>query len=152
MPMGGKRRNIPDSGNVLNRDSSAYSTVFDALFLLVLISLAGVMLMPSLQAGGQYEAAYYTAGSEMDSHLLETLLSCKLEDFDYEISPFSVLGLDLPENSVVESRVRTLFGKEQKHRTFADLTAEYLALALSLTLSDGGSPVPINPLAADYTY
>ncbi len=139
---------IPERRKIRIWDSSGYSTVFDALFLLVLISLAGVLLMPSLQAEGQYEAAYYTAGSEMDSHLLETFLSCKFEDFDYEISPFSVLGLELPENSVVESPVRTLFGKEQKHRTFADLTAEYLAL--SLMLSDSGSPVPLNPLAADY--
>lgn len=137
-----------DSSGASFGDSSAYSTVFDALFLLVMISLSGVLLMPSLQAGGQYEAAYSTASSDMDSHLLETLLSCKLEDFDYEISPFSVLGLELPENSVVESPVQTLFGKEQKHRTFADLTAEYLAL--SLMLSDSGSPVLLNPLAADY--
>ena len=145
---GGKIGVIPELRDSRIRDSSAYSTVFDALFLLVLVSLAGVLLMPSLQAGGQYEAAYYTAGSEMDTHLLETLLSCKLEDFDYEISPFSVLGLDLPENSVVENPVSTLFGKEQKHRTFADLTAEYLAL--SLMLSDSGTSLPLNPLAADY--
>ncbi|WP_440954656.1 hypothetical protein ACSAZK_13730 [Methanosarcina sp. Mfa9] len=146
--LGRKIGDILEGRKLRALDLSAYSTVFDALFLLVLISLAGVLLMPSLQAGGQYEAAYYTAGSEMDSHLLETLLSCKFEDFDYEISPFSVLGLELPENSVVESPVRTLFGKEQKHRTFADLTAEYLAL--SLMLSDNGSSVSLNPLAADY--
>lgn len=128
---------------------SAYSTVFDALFLLVLISLAGILLMPSLQAEEQYAAAGYVAGSELDSYLLESLLSCKLEGFEYEISPFSVLGLPLPENSVVESPAKTLFGKEQGHRTFADLTAENLAL--SLKLSNDGSSVSLNPLAADYS-
>jgi len=131
------------------RESSAYSTVFDALFLLVLISLSGVLLMPSLQADEQYIAAGYVTSSELDSYLLESFLSCKLEDFEYEISPLSALNISVPENSVVESPAHTLFGKEQKHRTFADLTAEYLAI--SLTLSNNGSTVSLNPLAEDYS-
>ncbi|AAM04381.1 DUF7284 family protein [Methanosarcina acetivorans] len=131
------------------KESSAYSTVFDALFLLVLISLSGVLLMPSLQADEQYVAAGYVTSSEMDTYLLESLLSCKLEDFEYEISPLSVLNVSVPENSVVESPAHTLFGKEQKHRTFADLTADYLAISLSL--SKNGSAVSLNPLAEDYS-
>ncbi|AKB75762.1 hypothetical protein MSLAZ_2501 [Methanosarcina lacustris Z-7289] len=131
------------------RESAGYSTVFDALFLLVLISLSGVLLMPSLQADEQYIAAGYVTSSELDSYLLESFLSCKLEDFEYEISPLSALNISVPENSVVESPAHTLFGKEQKHRTLADLTTEYLAI--SLTLSNNGSAVPLNPLAEDYS-
>lgn len=131
------------------RESSGYSTVFDALFLLVLISLSGVILMPSLQAEGQYAAAVYTTSSELDTYLLESILSCKLEDFEYEISPLSVVNVSVPENSVVENPAHTLFGKEQKHRTFADLTAEYLAISLKLQGED--SSVPLNPLAENYS-
>lgn len=131
------------------RESSGYSTVFDALFLLVLISLSGVILMPSLQADEQYLAAGYVSSSELDTSLLESLLSCKLENFEYEISPLSALNVSVPENSIVESPAHTLFGKEQKHRTFADLTAEYLAI--SLTLPVNGSVVSLNPLAEDYS-
>ncbi|WP_261789027.1 DUF7284 family protein [Methanosarcina siciliae] len=131
------------------KESSAYSTVFDALLLLVLISLSGVLLMPSLQADEQYVAAGYVTSSEMDTYLLESLLSCKLEDFEYEISLLPVLNVSVPENSVVESPVHTLFGKEQKHRTFADLTADYLAISLSL--SENGPAVSLNPLAGDYS-
>ncbi|WP_410508961.1 hypothetical protein RSJ42_01405 [Methanosarcina hadiensis] len=131
------------------RESSGYSTVFDALFLLVLISLSGVILMPSLQAEGQYAAAGYMASSELDIYLLESLLSCKLEDFEYEISPLSVVNVPVPENSVVENPVHTLFGKEQKHRTFADLTAEYLAI--SLRLQEDGHSISLNPLSKDYS-
>jgi hypothetical protein len=130
------------------RESSGYSTVFDALFLLVLISLSGVLLMPSLQADEQYLAAGYVTSSELDTHLLESLLSCKLENFEYEISPLSALNVSVPENSIVESPAHTLFGKEQKHRTFADLTAEYLAISLMLPGND--SAVSLNPLAGDY--
>ncbi len=131
------------------RESSGYSTVFDVLFLLVLISLSGIILMPSLQADEQYAAAGYVTSSELDTYLLESLLSCKLEDFEYEISPLSVINVSVPEDSIVESPAHTLFGKEQKHRTFADLTAEYLAI--SLRLQGNGSSVSFNPLAEDYS-
>ena len=131
------------------RESSGYSTVFDALFLLVLISLSGIILMPSLQADEQYTVAGYVTSSELDTYLLESLLSCRLEDFEYEISPLSAVNVSVPENSIVGSPVHTLFGKEQKHRTFADLTAEYLAI--SLRLQGNGSSFSLNPLAEDYS-
>lgn len=131
------------------RESSGYSTVFDALFLLVLISLSGIILMPSLQADEQYAASGYVTSSELDTYLLESLLSCKLEDFEYEISPLSVVNISVPEDSIVESPAHTLFGKEQKHRTFADLTAEYLAI--SLRLQGNSSSFSLNPLAENYS-
>lgn len=131
------------------KESSGYSTVFDALFLLVLISLSGIILMPSLQAEEQYVAAGYVTSSELDTYLLESLLSCKLEDFEYEISPLSVVNASVPENSVIENPVHTIFGKEQKHRTFADLTAEYIAV--SLRLQENSSSISLNPLAEDYS-
>jgi hypothetical protein len=133
----------------LAAECSGYSTVFDALFLLVLISFAGILLMPSLQAEKQYYAAGYVTSSELDIYLLESLLSCKLEDFEYEISPLSALNISIPKDSVVESSSNALFGKEQKHRTLADLTAEYLAL--SLKVSNNESLVFLNPLAEDYS-
>jgi hypothetical protein len=131
------------------KESSGYSTVFDALFLLVLISLSGIILMPSLQADEQYAAASYVTSSELDAYLLESLLSCKLEDFEYEISPLSVVNVSVPKNSIVADPAHTLFGKELQHRTFADLTAEYLAI--SLRLQRNGSSVSLNPLAEDYS-
>ncbi len=102
----------------------------------MLISLAGILLMPSMQAERQYGAAGYVTSSELDVYLLESLLSCKLEDFEYEISPLLALNISIPENSVVESPSHALFGKEQKHRTFADLIAEYLALSLTVSNND----------------
>ncbi len=142
-------------------ECSGYFTVFDALFLLVLISLAGILLMPSMQTEKQYYAAEYVTSSELDVYLLESLVSCKLEDFEYEISPLEALNISIPENSVVENSSHALFGKEQKHRTFADLVAEYLAISLAISndeSSDGSnnvhkeSPVFINPLAEDYSF
>lgn len=146
--------------NELIAECSGYSTVFDALFLLILVSLAGVLLMPSLQADKQYTAAGYVTSSELDTYMLETLLACKLDDFKYEISPLSVINTSIPENSIVKNPSQTLFGKEQKHRTFADLTAEYLALSLKISNNgsnsssnnSNSSPVLLNSLAANYAF
>ncbi len=96
--------------------------------------------------------------------MLESLLSCKLNDFEYEISPLSVLNISIPESSIVKNPSYTLFGKEQKHKTFADLVAEYLALSLKISNNgpnnssnnssndslSNSSPVLLNSLAADY--
>ena len=149
---------VREKKGILVTENSGYSTVFDALFLLVLISFAGVLLMPSMQAEKQYTAAGYVTSSELDIYLLESILSCKLEDFEYEISPLSAVNISIPENSVVENPSNTLFRKEQKHRTFSDLIAEYLALYLTISSNDSfndsnnGSSILLNPLAADYSF
>ena len=66
---------------------------------------------------------------------------------------FRLVNISIPENSVVENPSHALFGKEQKHRTFADLIAEYLALSLTVSNNDSnnGSSIFLNPLAADYS-
>lgn len=146
---------------------SAYSTIIDALFLLIFISVAGVLLMPSMQIENQYTAAGYVTSSELNNYMLESLLSCKLENFEYENSPLSVINASIPENSVVKDPSRALFGKEQKHRTFADLVTEYLALSLQFSSKDSNSNLNVstnkntksdnsrlcalNPLAEDYS-
>jgi hypothetical protein len=154
-------RQLKINGNKLRRkdrkialftEYSAYSTVFDALFLLVLVSLAGVLLLPSMQAEKQYSAAGYATASELDTYMLESLLSCKLEDFEYESSPLTAINISAPENSVVENPSHTLFAKEQKHRTFADLVVEYLALSpkIQYEFTPYGPCLSLNTLTKDY--
>jgi hypothetical protein len=143
-----KNKLLKGKKTIIN-EISGYSAVFDALFLLVLISLAGVLLMPSMQAEKQYTATGYVTASELDNYLLGSLLSCKLEDFEYEISPVSALNIFIPEDSVADNTYDTLFGKEEKHRTFVDLITEYLAL--SLIVSNNNSSIHLNPLAAEYS-
>ena len=76
------------SKNKLIVECSGYSTVFRC----TLSSNTGVACrrpcsLPSLQAEKQYDAAGYVTSSELDTYMLESLLACKLDDFEYEISP-----------------------------------------------------------------
>ncbi|MCL7411330.1 MAG: hypothetical protein M8350_05925 [Methanosarcinaceae archaeon] len=130
-------------------DQMAFSSTIDAMFFLVMISIAAVMLMPSIMAENQYDAAGYTAIQEFDTHLLESLLSSSSNEFEYEIAPLSVVNISIPSNSITQGPMKTLFGKEQNHRTFSDVMAE--SMALNLMMDNNGSRVYLNPIANEHS-
>ncbi|MBW6470322.1 MAG: hypothetical protein K0A90_03780 [Methanosarcinaceae archaeon] len=130
-------------------DQTAFSSTIDAMFFLVMISIAAVMLMPSIMAENQYDAAGYTAIQEFDTHLLESLLSSSANEFEYEIAPLAVVNISIPANSITQGPMKTLFGREQNHRTFSDVVAE--SMALNLMMDNNGSRVYLNPIANEHS-
>ncbi|MDO9517157.1 MAG: hypothetical protein Q7J10_03805 [Methanosarcinaceae archaeon] len=130
-------------------DQTAFSSTIDAMFFLMMISIAAVLLMPSIMADNQYDAAGYTAIQEFDTHLLESLLSSSLDEFEYEIAPLSVVNISIPSNSITQGPMKTLFGREQNHRTFSDVVAE--SMALNLMMDNNGSRVYLNPIAKEHS-
>ncbi len=137
-----------NSKNILT-DRMAFSSTIDAMFFLVMISVAAVLLMPSIMADNQYDAAGYTAIQEFDTHLLESLLSSSADDFEYEIEPLAVVNISIPSNSITQGPMNTLFGKEQNHRTFSDIVAE--SMALNLMMETNGSKIYLNPIAKEHS-
>ncbi|MGM0770884.1 MAG: DUF7284 family protein [Halobacteriota archaeon] len=134
--------------NKFTEDQRAFSTTIDALFFLVLISVATAILLPSITADRQYDAASYTATQDFDTHLLSSLLNSNLDEFEYEINTLAITGITIPKNSIMSEPMNTMFGRQQKHRTFADMIAEDMIL----TLENGGngSSKYINPIAQDH--
>ena len=137
-----------NSKNILT-DRMAFSSTIDAMFFLMMISIAAVLLMPSIMADNQYEAAGYTAIQEFDTHLLESLLSSSADEFEYEIAPLAVVNISIPSNSITQGPIKTLFGKEQNHRTFSDVVAE--SMALNLMMDNNGTRVYLNPIAKEHS-
>ncbi len=137
-----------NSKNILT-DQTAFSSTIDAMFFLVMISIAAILLMPAIMADNQYDAAGYTAIQEFDTHLLESLLSSSADDFEYEITPLAVVNISIPSNSITQGPVKTLFGKEQNHRTFSDIVAE--SMALNLMMENNGSRIYLNPIAKEHS-
>ncbi len=137
-----------NSKNILT-DRMAFSSTIDAMFFLVMISVTAVLLMPSIMADNQYDAAGYTAIQEFDTHLLESLLSSSADDFEYEIEPLAVVNISIPSNSIIQGPMKTLFGKEQNHRTFSDIVAE--SMALNLMMETNGSAIYLNPIAKEHS-
>ncbi len=130
-------------------DRMAFSSTIDAMFFLVMISIAAVILLPSIMADNQYDAAGYTAIQEFDTHLLESLLSSNADEFEYEIAPLAVVNISIPSNSITQGPMKTLFGKEQNHRTFSDIVAE--SMALNLMMENNGSRVYLNPISKEHS-
>ncbi|KGK99407.1 hypothetical protein LI82_05270 [Methanococcoides methylutens] len=132
----------------LIEDQRAFSSTADALFFLVLISIATVIIMPSIMAERQYDAAAYTATQDFDTHLLSSVLNSNIDEFEYEITPLAITGITLPENTIINDPINTIFGRQQHHRTFADMIAEDMILTLSIEAN--GTTRYINPIAQEH--
>ncbi len=126
----------------------AMSSILDALFFLMLISIATVILFPSIMADRQYDAAEYTAVRDLDTHLLSSLLSSEAGSFDYQIDPLAIANLSIPNSSLTADPVDTMFGKQQHHRTYADLITEDILLGLGVV--ENGTYKSLNPVAQQH--
>ncbi len=129
-------------------NEQAMSSIMDALFFLMMISIATVILFPSIMADRQYDAAEYTAVRDLDTHLLSSLLSSEVEAFEYQIDPLAMSNLSIPNSSLTANPMDTMFGKQQQHRTYSDLITEDILLGLGVARN--GTYTPINPIAQQH--
>ncbi|WP_406659641.1 hypothetical protein V7O66_07255 [Methanolobus sp. ZRKC3] len=131
-------------------NEDAFSTTLDAIFFLVLISISAVILLPNLAAEDQYTSSGYICAQEMDNHLLSSILSSKTDEFEYTFKPAELAGynLSIPENSMVGNAEKTLYKREQKHRSFADIVAE--SLVLGLEIKSNANHIALNPMTEEH--
>jgi len=127
-------------------DDRGFSTSIDAILFLILISVSAVILFPSIAADEQYRSSSYLSAQDMDTRLMNTIMSSTLEEFEYTVKPAEIAGIDvnLSEDSILGNAEDTLFAKEQQHRTFSDLVAE--GLVLGLVMEKNGTEKPLNPM------
>ncbi|MEZ5333774.1 MAG: hypothetical protein R2741_00280 [Methanolobus sp.] len=118
----------------------------DAILFLVFISVSAVILMPTLAADDQYRSGSYISAQEMDTSLMNSIMSSTVDEFEYILEPSELAGIDvnMSDNSILENAEKTLFTKEQHHRTFSDLVAE--GLVLGLYQDDNGTRKVLNPM------
>ena len=130
-------------------DRMAFSSIIDAMFFLVMISIAAVLLMPSIMTDNQYDSAEYAAIQEFDTHILESILISNVGEFEYEIEPLLFVNISIPSNSITQNPMNTLFGKEQNHRTFSDIVAE--SMSLNLMMETNNTRIYLNPIAKEHS-
>ncbi|WP_340818823.1 hypothetical protein [Methanolobus sp. WCC4] len=141
-----KNKHYKSTGTDILTDERGFSSSIDAILFLILVSISAVILMPSLVADEQYRSASYTSAQDMDTYLLNTIMSSTVDDFGYTLKPTELAGIDvnLSEHSILEDAEKTIFEKEQQHRTFSDLVAE--GLVLSLYKEENGTRKALNPM------
>lgn len=126
-------------------DPRAFSTTMDAIFFLTLISIATVILLPSIMAERQYDSAEYTTKQDFTSHILSSLLNSKIDTFGYEVEHSGINGAGSPIDTLINGSSAKPFNKQHKHRTFAEIIAEDMIITLSF--NDNGTTQAIDPIA-----
>jgi hypothetical protein len=110
-------------------DNYGFSTTFDVILFLILISISAVILLPSITGNTQINSALSSKNQENSGDTLLTLLNGRVDDFEYTVAgdQMDALAGTFNNSSVYTARKKIIAGKELKHKTFCDIAAENAA-------------------------
>jgi hypothetical protein len=110
-------------------DTCGFSTTFDVILFLILISICAVILLPSITANTQINSALGSKNQENSGDTLFVLLNGRLDEFEYTIAgdQMDALAGTFNKSSVYTAGKKIIAGKELKHKTFSDIAAENAA-------------------------
>lgn len=133
------------------RNTSGFSTIFDALLLLVMISIAGVILLPTITGNIQVRSVIDSKNQAESAQTLATILNGRMDMFEYAVAGDQLDAIAGPfnESSVYVNGKKLIFARELNHKTFADAAAE--AAASQWVLYVYGKKIRLNFLMTEYT-
>src|SRR3989337_2462405 len=104
------------------KDTRGFSTTFDILLFLVMVSIAAVILLPSITGNTQIKTAIQSKNQKESSGMLLTLLNGRVDEFEYSVAgdQMDALAGQFNDSQIYLSVKKSIAGKELKHRTFAD--------------------------------
>ncbi|HEX7576068.1 MAG TPA: hypothetical protein VF360_06770 [Candidatus Methanoperedens sp.] len=110
-------------------DTSGFSTTFDVILFLILISICAVILLPSMTGNTQINSALSSKNQENSGDMLLTILNGRVDDFEYTVAgdQMDALAGTFNNSSVYTAGKKIIAGKEMKHKTFSDIAAENAA-------------------------
>ena len=116
------RRNI-------SADTCGFSTTFDVLLFLMMVSVCAVILLPTITGSTQIRSALESRSQKQSSEVLLTLLNGRVDDFEYSVAGNQMDAIAGPfrDTSIYTSAKKMIAEKELKHRTFSDIAAENAA-------------------------
>jgi hypothetical protein len=120
------------------RDPFGVSLLYDAVLFLVMVSLAGVVLLPTLHSPIAVTSSVEKHREEVVDDALQTLLVSRVDQFDYLFCGEQVdglatsLGINTSSEGLYSVLTHWLLAHEQRHKTYATLLAEDLGCQFSL--------------------
>lgn len=110
-------------------DTCGFSTTFDVILFLILISICAVILLPSITGNTQINSALSSKNQENSGDTLLALLNGRVDDFEYTVAgdQMDALAGTFNNSSVYTAGKKIIAGKEMKHKTFSDIAAENAA-------------------------
>ena len=132
----------------LLRNRRGISTTLDALLFLVMVSISAALLMPVAMTDSQYRAAEHTSIEDMSKHLLRSLISSTVDDFEYYhyIDSTGTYHEDLSDHDELDM----LFKKRYIHLTPADILAEAVIFQLKVKDHEGEDPINVRAGGEDH--
>ncbi len=132
-------------------DSRGFSTTIDVLIFLVLISIASVILLPTITGNIQAKSVVDSKSQAQSSRILTTILNGRIDNFEYTIADeqLDAIAGTINESSLYTAGKKLILGRELKHRTFADIAAE--DAAAQWVIHQNGKRIQLNFLMTDYT-
>ena len=132
-------------------DSRGFSTTIDVLIFLVLISIASVILLPTITGNIQVRSVMDSKSQSESSRMLATILNGRMDDFEYAVAgeELDAIAGSVNDSSLYLAGKKLILGRELKHRTFADIAAE--DAAAQWVIYQNGERIQLNFLLTNYT-
>lgn len=136
---------------VFQNDTRGFSTVLDIFLFLILISISGMILLPSITGNTQIKSALESKSQKNSADTLLTLLNGRVDEFEYVVAgdQLDALAGDLSNSSVYQAGKKMIAGKELKHKTFSDIAAENAAVQWVIYYN--GTRTQLNFMMANYS-
>jgi hypothetical protein len=125
----------------LLEDLFGISVMYDAVLFIVMVSLAGVILLPVLRTNSAIESSVDKHREQIVDETLHTFLSTRSDSFVYQFCGNLIddvagsIGIDNSSDGLYRSLTQWLLAHEQRHKTYAILLAENLGCQFRLPVS-----------------
>ena len=122
-------------------DVRGVSLLYDVVLFIVMVSLAGVALLPALRCNIAVETAVDSHREHTVDEALQTYLVSRADEFEYRFcgdildSVAGQLGIQNTSNGLYHTVSQWIVGHEQRHKTYAALLAEDLGCQFRLPFS-----------------
>ncbi len=132
-------------------DERGFSTTFDVLLFLVLISIAAVILLPTITGNIQVKSVIESKSQSESSRMLATILNGRVDEFGYTPAgeQLDAIAGPLNDSSIYLAGKRLILGRELRHKVFSDLAAE--DAAAQWVIYHKGQRIQLNILLTNYT-
>ena len=117
----------------------AMSIMYDAVFFITMVSISGVVLIPALTSNVAVDTSVEKHREEIVDEALLMLMTSRVDNFEYVFAGSqidgiaSVAGVDVDDKDGLYNSITTqMLGKEQVHKTYADLCVENLVSQIKI--------------------
>ncbi|MDD3492172.1 MAG: hypothetical protein PHU95_02730 [Candidatus Thermoplasmatota archaeon] len=109
------------------RDRQGISAMQDALLFCVMVSISGALLIPAFTSTIHQDVLWERQQEEKANALLHQVMTCTVNEAGYLTAESLLDQLNVERQGLAKQVAEGMLGREQLHRTYADLCTECVA-------------------------